>query len=161
MKKLSKLFFIILVLAMCFSFVGCFDSTDNSTSGNNNNIGGEQNSYTQIIVDDENCLFKITGVNPNGFYGYTLNVSLENKTNKNLMFSLDDVSVNDYMCDPFWAKSVTPGSKAVGHISFFESDFEELGITQVNKIKFTLNIYDEDDIYADYLIDKAYTIYPA
>ena len=113
-----------------------------------------------VIVDNEYCTFTITSIDADNFWGYTLNAYIENKTDKNLMFSLDNVSVNGYMCDPFWASSVSAGMKSNEEISFSESDFEENGITDVTVIEFTLSVRDDDDWMADPIVDEVFSIYP-
>ena len=112
------------------------------------------------LVDDENCTVIVKGIDPDSLFGYTLNVYLENKTDKELMFSVDQVSVNGYMCDPFWASAVSAGKKANKQISFSESDFEANGIAEVTDISFTLNVYDSKDWAADYLVEKTFTVNP-
>ena len=113
-----------------------------------------------ILVDDENCTVKITSVDTENLWGYTLNVFLENKTGLELMYTVDDVSVNGFMCDPFWAVTVASGKKANEEISFMESDFEKNGITEVEEITFTLRVYDSNDWMADSLVEETFTINP-
>lgn len=113
-----------------------------------------------VIVDNENCTVKIIGIDANNVWGYTLKVFLENKTDLNLMFSLDKVSVNDYMCDPFWATTVTAGMKSNEEVSFSSDDFEEIGITDVTDITFQLRVYDSDNWDAEDLVNDMFTIYP-
>lgn len=112
------------------------------------------------LVDDENCTVIVKSIDPDNLFGYTLNVYLENKTDKELMFSVDKVSVNGFMCDPFWASSVSAGKKANEQISFSESDFETNSIQEVTDISFTLNVYDNNDWTTDYLVDKTFTVNP-
>lgn len=113
-----------------------------------------------VLVDDENCTVTVTGIDEDALFGYTLKVFLENKTDKELMYSLDGVSVNGYMCDPFWAATVAAGKKANEEITFFDSDFEENGISEVSEIVFTLQVYDNNDWMADRLIEQEFTIHP-
>ena len=82
-------------------------------------------------------------------WGYTLNCYLENRTDKTLMFSWSDVSVNGFMVDPFWAEEVAPGKRCYDGISFSKSGFEQNGITKVEEIEYTLRIYDSSDWKAD------------
>ena len=112
------------------------------------------------LVDDENCTVTVRSIDPDSLFGYTLNVYLENKTDKELMFSVDKVSVNGFMCDPFWASTVSAGKKANEQISFSKSDFETNGIKEVTDISFTLNVYDNADWTADYLVEKTFTVNP-
>ena len=113
-----------------------------------------------VLVDSENCTVKVTGIEEDGLFGYGIQVFLENRTEKNLMFSVSDVSVNGYMIDPFWATTVASGKKANETITFLSDDFEKNGIEAVTDITFTLNVYDNDDILADDLVEETFTINP-
>ena len=113
-----------------------------------------------VLVDNEHVTVKITGVNPNGLFGYTIQVFLENKTDLQLMYSADNVSVNGYMCDPFWATMVDAGKKSNEQISFMESDFELNGIVDVTDVTFTLVVYDSNDLMADNLVEETFTVNP-
>ena len=112
------------------------------------------------LVDDENCTVIIKGYDDDALLGYGVNVYLENKTDKELMFSIGEVSVNGYMCDPFWATTVSSGKKANEQITFFESDLEANGIENVEEISFTLNVYDNADWLAEDLVKKSFTVNP-
>lgn len=117
-----------------------------------------ENFEEMVIVDNENCCFKITGIEEDGFWGYTWKVYAENKTDKTLMFAFDNVAVNGYMCDPFWAKEVAAGMKANDDISWFSSDFESNGISEVENVVFTLRVSDSDDWLADPYLETIYTV---
>ena len=112
------------------------------------------------LVDDDNCTVTIKSIDENNMFGYALNVFLENKTDKELMYTVDNVSVNGYMCDPFWAATVDAGKKANEQITFMESDFETNGIQEVTDITFTLQVYDSNDWTDDYLLEETFTINP-
>ena len=113
-----------------------------------------------VLAENENVSVKITDVDQNNFWGYTLKVYLENKTDRELMFTVESVSVNGYMCDPFWAASVAAGKKANEEISFSESDFESNGIEAVEEITFTLRVFDSQDWTADDLFHQTFTVNP-
>jgi hypothetical protein len=110
------------------------------------------------LVDNEHCAVIVKGIEENSLLGYALNIFLENKTDLELMFSVDQVSVNGFMIDPFWATAVSAGKKSNSQITFFESDFEANGINQVSEITFTLNVYDNNDWLADRLVQQEFTI---
>ena len=114
----------------------------------------------QLLVDDENCTVKITGIEDDSIWGYTLKVYLENKSDLELMFSVDGVSVNGYMCDPFWGSSVTAGMKSNEEISFSAEAFERNGITTPTDIQFILRVSDYNDWMADPLVEQEFTVYP-
>lgn len=113
-----------------------------------------------VLVDNEHCTFTVKSIDPDGTFGYTLQVFLENKTDLELMFSLREVSVNGYMCDPYFAASVSPGMKANEQVSFLRNDLVANGIAEVTDIAFTLAVYDNTDIMAEHLVDEDFTLYP-
>lgn len=113
-----------------------------------------------VLVDNDDICVKINSTESDSIWGYTLNVYLENKTDKELLFTVDDVSINRYMCDPFWAESVAAGMKSNSSINWFESSLEENSISDVKEIVFTLRVYDANDFYADDVLLKTFTITP-
>ena len=169
--KLKKILSLLLAVFVCVSFAACGATettepaateavTEATTEAATDNSGEEKNTgfEEKVFVDDENCTFKITEIDPDNEWGYTLKAYLENKTDKNLMYTMEDVSVNGFMCDPFWAETVQAGKKAKSEISFFEEDFAELGIENVEEIEFTLSIYDDDDFEAADLVKETFTL---
>ena len=76
------------------------------------------------------------------------------------MFTTDAVSVNGFMCDPFWATSVAAGKKANESISFSENDLEKNNIESVEEIVFTLRIYDSNNWLAEDVLEETFTIKP-
>jgi hypothetical protein len=111
-------------------------------------------------VDDDNVTFIITSAGESRIWGFTLNVFMGNKTDLDLMFSFDNVSVNGFMIDPFWASEVAAGKKSNTEISFSSSAFERSNIISVDEITFTLTVYDSNDWMADRLIKEEFIIYP-
>jgi len=113
-----------------------------------------------VIAEDENVRFVIEDVNVEDSTEYILSVYMENKTDRNLMYSWDLVSVNGQMIDPFWATYVAAGKRACSEISFFRSDLEESGIADVSDIEFTLMVSDYDNWEAGPLLEETYTYNP-
>ena len=117
-------------------------------------------STEQVIIDNETCTFVILDVDEDGMWGYTLDCYMENKTDKTGMFSWNDVSVNGFMVDPYWANEVAAGKRAYAEISFYTSDFEDNGIETVEEIEFTLTMSDADDWFSDYFVDSTFIYVP-
>ena len=113
-----------------------------------------------VLIDNSDVTAIITDFYDDDFWGYTGNLYLVNKTDKNLMFSIDDVSVNGYMADPYFACSVRAGKCALTDMSWSDDTFEEAGIDTVEEIEFTLNVYDNDDWSADNLVSQLCTVNP-
>lgn len=113
-----------------------------------------------VLVDNESVTVKITGIENDPIWGYTLKAFVENKTDKELMFTVQNVSVNGFMCDPYWAVSVDAGKKSNTSISWLESDLEENGIENVEEITFTLRAYDSNDWLAEDIVKETFTVKP-
>ena len=113
-----------------------------------------------VIADDDNLRFVIEWADEQDTSAYTLHVYLENKTDRNLMYAWDLVSVNDKMIDPFWAVSVAAGKKACSEISFYRSDLEDNSIETVENVEFTLIVSDYDDWDVPNLLEETYTYQP-
>ena len=111
-----------------------------------------------VLVDNEHVTVKITGVEQDAILGYTLKVFTENKTDMELMLTVEDVSVNGYMCDPFWAETVAGGKKSNTSIFWLESSFEENGIEAVEEITFTLRAYDNNDWLSEDVVNETITV---
>ena len=169
----QKLIAFVLTAVLCLSLTAC--STDsagetvatnpsqNATSKpqNSETAPQEQNKFQEtVLVDNDDLLFKITAIEDDPVWGYTLKAQFENKTDKNLMFALDNVSVNGYMCDPFFAATVTAGMKANKDISFSKDSFKEINIKDVTDISLTLRVYDSEDITGEGLLLEDFIIYP-
>ena len=114
------------------------------------------NFNEQVIVDNDQLIFKLINIDPQGDMGYTLRVYIENKTNSLVLISWDEVSVNGYMCDPFWATTVSPNCRAYADISWGKSQFDENGITDVSEIEFNLRMSSYSSM--DTLHSDTYTI---
>lgn len=113
-----------------------------------------------VVVDNDDCTFTIKSVDPNGSWGFTLNVFCENKTDKTLMFSWDKVSVMGFMVDPFWGTEVAAGKKANESISFSYDALDTIGMNAVDDITFTLRVSDSEDWSADPILVEENAIYP-
>lgn len=113
-----------------------------------------------VVADNENVRFVIEKADAVNASEYVLSVYAENKTDRDLIFSWDMVSVNGYMIDPFWAASVTAGKKICSEITFYRSDLDSNAIEDVKNIEFTLLVSNYDDWEADYLLKNTYTYNP-
>lgn len=113
-----------------------------------------------IIVDNDYATVIVTGYAEDDLWGYTVNLFLVNKSDKNIMFTVDEVSVNGFMADPLFADSVSAGKCAFSSMSWSDSSFEDNGITEVEEIEFLLRAYDDDDWFAEDFVSEVITLNP-
>lgn len=109
----------------------------------------EEQASDQVLIDNEKCKVTVIGTENDSILGYTLNMYLENKSDSSVMFYVEDVSVNGYMIDPFWARSVSTGNVAFSDMSFNTYAFEENNIETVEAIELTIRAYNYEDYSAN------------
>lgn len=113
-----------------------------------------------VIVDNEDVTVTVTGYEMDEIWGYTVNLFLINRTDKDVVFTVDEASVNGYMADPFFAADVSAGKCAFNSVSWSESTLEDIGITEVEEIEFKLRAYDSNDWTAKDFANEKITLNP-
>lgn len=144
MKKLVTL---LLSLALVLSLAACGgeatpDASDDAPASSQNEESTENdNTENQIVfeevvaIDNAECAVKITEIDPDNMWGYTLKAQLENKsTEKTYMFSVESASINGVQCDPMFASEVAAGKKANEEINFSTDTLEENGIRNIRNV---------------------------
>lgn len=120
----------------------------------------ESKPTDNVIIDNENVTVVVTGYEIDEIWGYTVNLFLINKSDKNVMFSVEDASVNGYMADPFYAKSVSSGKCAFSSMSWSDTTLEENSITDIEIIEFVLRAYDEEDWLTEDFANETISLNP-
>ena len=139
---------------------GTANSSGTEIAGNGSTAPGAASAFQQVLVDREDLYFAIRDVKDDSALGYTWQVYVENRTDKNLMFSFERVAVNGVMCDPYWAEVIAAGKKGNCEIVWMRDSLDQRQIADVRRVEFTLNIYN-DDIYTEApLMHDAFTVYP-
>ena len=122
--------------------------------------GSSDSAFSQVIIDSEDLYFAIKNVKKDAALGYTWKVYVENRTDRNLMFSFEKTSVNGVMCDPFWAEVVNSGKKGNCEITWMRDALQKRQIEEVTQVDFTLNVYNDDDYTEAPLMHDPFTVYP-
>lgn len=117
-------------------------------------------SSDNVIVDNQYVTVIVTGYENDPLLGYIANLFILNKSNINITFTVDDVSINGFMADPLFIEVVSSGKCAFSDISWFDSTLEENGITDVEEIEFTLRAYNYDNWFADDLVNEVIKLQP-
>lgn len=113
-----------------------------------------------VIFDNDKVTAIVTGYEEDAIFGYIANVYFVNKTDTDAMFSADEVSVNGFMCDPFFATTVNANSCAFAQISWSEDSLSENKIEEVEEIEMTVRAYDSNDWFADDFAKEKITLHP-
>lgn len=124
------------------------------------NFVREAQDSDNVIIDNDYVSVIVTGYEKDEIWGYTVNLFLLNKTDKNVMFSVDEASVNGFMADPFYATSVSAGKCAFSSMAWSDTTFEENSIREVETIEFKFRAYDEDNWSGDDFANETITLNP-
>ena len=84
---------------------------------------------------------------------------LENKTDKNVMFSIEDAVLNGWETNPFWAVAVSGGKKANETVTW-RSISDDGVSTDVSIVDLHFNIYDSEDWMAEHYFEGKVTLMP-
>lgn len=120
----------------------------------------EAASSDQVLVDNDELSIIVTGYEPDSMWGYSVDLYLVNKTDKSLMFSVEEASVNGFMADPFFATNLTGGKSSFTSMSWSDTTLEENGIESVDEIVFTIRVYDYDNWTGDDIVNETFTLNP-
>ncbi len=120
----------------------------------------EQSSEDTVLVDNDSITALVTGIGEDDIWGYTVYLYLVNKTNSEVMFSVDNASVNGYMADPFFAKQLLPNSCAFASMSWADKTLAENDIKEVKEIEFDLRVYDSTNWTGGDILKETFTLNP-
>lgn len=161
MKKIATL---LLVLVLTFSLAACGGETTihNNETSETSKTKNNEISFTEVVaVDNAECSIKITEIDPDNMWGFTLKAQIENKSaDKTYMFSVESAAINGVQCDPLFASEVAAGKKSNENISFTRDELEKNGVGDYTDIELTFHVYDSDDILADPVAKETIHIYP-
>ena len=178
---MKKLIALLLVLVMVLSLAACAkknENTDDQKAQNqsqNKNDDDSQNDdhklddsnknkidFDEIVVlDNEECVIKITDIDPDNVMGYALKGYFENKSaERTYMFSVDSATINGIQCDPYFATEVAPGKKSNDSIYFFVDLLEMDGIGDFTDIELNFGVYDSEDWLSDPVAQTTVHVYP-
>jgi len=120
----------------------------------------EARATDQVLVDNDDITITITEQGIDDIWGYRVKLYIENKTDKTLMFATENASVNGFMCDPFWAKSLAPHKKAMTSVDWGTYTLEQQKLTpeDVKDIELTFRVYDADNFMSDNIFEQTFTL---
>lgn len=98
-----------------------------------------------LLYDNDGIRIIEKGLSEDSFFGLGVTVYIENLTENNITVQTKDVAVNGFMVDPVFSCDVSANKRAVSEITFFESDFEENGITDIENLELSFHIFNTDN----------------
>ncbi len=114
-----------------------------------------------VVVDNDECKITLTGLDPEGLFGYTVKGLFENKTaDKTIMFSVEDAFINGVSASPLFASEITAGKKENVEIILSDDILKTNGLTEYTDIEIAIRAYNSDDWEAPDIAKEVAHIYP-
>lgn len=108
-------------------------------------------NYEQSYDDSGDVIYENNGIRiiskgfvEDGIFGPELSLYIENNSGQNITVQARDTSVNGFMIEPNMSDDVASGKVNLGGMTFFESDFESNGITDVETVETSFNIFNTE-----------------
>ncbi len=122
----------------------------------------EAKAGDQVLVDNEYVTVIYTGDNKENELGYSINLYIVNKTDKDITVSGDDMSINGYMVGADFFKDVSAGKVSLATMIWPEETFKENDIdeSKIDDIEFSLDIYPPENIEAEHFFNGMLKITP-
>lgn len=120
----------------------------------------ESRDSDNVIIDNDYISVTVIGSETNEYGEYVVNLFLENKGDKDLMITAEDVSVNGFMADPYYGETLYAGNSVFSSMYWNESELSDNDITDVEEIEFIFKAIDDNDWLADDYVNEKITINP-
>lgn len=102
-------------------------------------------------ADDGTELYNANGIriveksiNEDSFLGTSILLYCENSSERNVGISVDEMSINGFMIDSFFATTVYSGKMSFDEITIYSSTLEENSIETIEDVELKFHIYDKD-----------------
>lgn len=140
----NKIISLFILFALVLS--ACGSDTNSSKSGDNNTAEPEEATIEETVIYDENDIV-ITAVDLeyDGIFGPTLNLLVENNSDKDYIIQCDYATINGFMISySTFSASVSAGKKSNESISFFDDAIDDGIITTISDMTFVFYGVDPD-----------------
>ncbi|MCH5171675.1 MAG: hypothetical protein J1F31_02435 [Erysipelotrichales bacterium] len=120
----------------------------------------ESSDTDNVIIDNEYAEVTVIGYKDYS-WGFEVNMFLENKSEKELLFDVGDSKVNGITMKTTGLKYIVPGN--LSYLTFGWSCFDllKLGITDITQIEFEFEIsYEVEAFVRDYIVMETFTLKP-
>ena len=88
-------------------------------------------------------------VDENSYWGKSILFYIENTSDKNVYVSVEDLSINGYMIEPYYSQMLYAGKKAVSAMDLLQNDLDANNIKSIDEVELKFQVYDAvtfDDI---------------
>ena len=112
-----------------------------------------------LIAEDDRFTVVLTQIDPEGLWGYTWEVYLENHTDQPLTFNWKDLEINGVSFEPYWLADMPAGLKGYALLSVSRDELKEKNVEAPSEFDFVLNIYNSRT-YKDISAERCAVVLP-
>lgn len=84
-------------------------------------------------------------VDENSFWGTAILLYCENTSDKNVGITVENMSINGFMMNPYFSTTIYAGKKAFDEITILSSDLEENSIEEIEDVELKFHIYNAEN----------------
>lgn len=121
--------------------------TSDQTGPSVEQVVSESGFVAQDLLSTDEFLIRAIDYDPQGGYNEdqpSITLYVENHTDKIAWFNLDDVSVDGFMCDPYWGMDVAPNAAAYSRCYWSQDALASSHIDEIGVVEFTAEVTDDD-----------------
>ena len=107
------------------------------------------NHIGELVYEGNDVRIILKDLIEDGFLGPSIELYIENNSDKNITVQTRDVSINGFMVTAMLSSDITPGKRIVDEISFMSSELEENDIQKVEDVELIFDGCIPSDGYID------------
>lgn len=107
-------------------------------------MDSDVNDIGEEMVNQNGVRIVGKGVSNDSIWGNGVVLYIENNTDKSILVTADDLSVNGFMITSYLYSTVKPGKKAIETIILSSSDMEDNDIEKIEELSLSFNVSDAD-----------------
>ena len=98
-----------------------------------------------VLYDHDGVKVTVTAFEDKSYYGPEISVIIDNTTDKSVLVSSEQLSVNGYMMDDVMLYAeVEPGTQVEDYLMFSDEDMAQCGITELANVEFYIQVMDPE-----------------
>lgn len=117
-----------------------------------------------VLIDDDYSTVIVTGYSADSYGDYHVELYLVNKTDKKILFRVDDASINGFMVDQFFMLDLGANNCAYSDVTWYKKDLKEndIDINSIEEIELPFKVceFDEDYWEGDVYSEDVFTLKP-
>ena len=122
----------------------------------------EEPAFAEVTAaDNDEYAIKITDIEPDNPFGYTLKVQFENKSAEKTYTLVEDTAqVNGVQCTAICASVAAAGETSDGDVTIMRDELADNGVGAFTDIELSFRVYDSDDLTVDPVSEETVHIAP-